>query len=154
MFAFTSVVELEATSADRSVLDAVEHAVARAHLTRDFIPDHVDGVRVDLSFASERWQRIVVDRGHAGTGASSPLRGVRVHLSRERVADRGYRRARVASVCELGRSALDRGRCREARPPLRSTDGDKYKPLDSARLLSEVQVGPDRLPRVHGVGES
>ncbi|HWJ51573.1 MAG TPA: DUF4158 domain-containing protein, partial [Solirubrobacteraceae bacterium] len=51
MVAFTSVVELEATSADRSVLDAVEHAVAHAHLTRDFIPDHVDGVRVDLSFA-------------------------------------------------------------------------------------------------------
>ena len=66
MFAFTSVVELEATSADRSVLDAVEHAVAHAHLTRDFIPDHVDGVRVDLSFASEQWQRTVVDRGHPG----------------------------------------------------------------------------------------
>jgi hypothetical protein len=64
MFAFTSVVELEATSADRSVLNAVEHAVAHAHLTRDFIPDHVDGVRVDLSFASEQWQRTVVDRGH------------------------------------------------------------------------------------------
>ncbi len=66
MFAFTSVVGLEATSADRSVLDAVEHAVAHAHLTRDFIPDHVDGVRVDLSFASEQWQRIVIDRGHPG----------------------------------------------------------------------------------------
>lgn len=64
MFAFTSVVELEATSADRSVLDAVEHAVAHAHLTRDFIPDHRDGTRVDLSFASEQWQRIVVDRDH------------------------------------------------------------------------------------------
>jgi Tn3 transposase DDE domain/Domain of unknown function (DUF4158) len=66
MFAFTTVVELEATSADRSVLDAVEHAVAHAHLTRDFIPDHVDGVRVDLSFASEQWQRTVVDRSHPG----------------------------------------------------------------------------------------
>jgi hypothetical protein len=52
MFAFTSVVELEATSADRSVLDAVEHAIAHAHLTRDFIPDQVDRVRVDLSFVS------------------------------------------------------------------------------------------------------
>jgi hypothetical protein len=66
MFAFTTVVELEATSADRSVLDAVEHVVAHAHLTRDFIPDHVDGVRIDLSFASEQWQRTVVDRGHPG----------------------------------------------------------------------------------------
>jgi len=38
MFAFTSVVGLEATSADRSVLDAVEHAVAHAHLTRSMVP--------------------------------------------------------------------------------------------------------------------
>jgi Tn3 transposase DDE domain/Domain of unknown function (DUF4158) len=66
MFAFAGVVELEATSADRSVLDAVEHAVSHAHLTRDFIPDHRDGVRVDLSFASEQWQRTVIDRGHPG----------------------------------------------------------------------------------------
>jgi hypothetical protein len=66
MFAFTTVVELEATSAARSILDAVEHARAHAHLTRDFISDHVDGVRVDLTFASEQWQRTVVDRGHPG----------------------------------------------------------------------------------------
>ena len=66
MFAFTRVVELEATSADRSVLDAVEHALAHAHLLRDLIPDHRDGVRVDLSFASEQWQRIVLDRDHPG----------------------------------------------------------------------------------------
>ena len=38
MFAFVQTVELEATSADRGVLDAVEHALAYAHLTRDFIP--------------------------------------------------------------------------------------------------------------------
>ena len=66
MFAFTRVVELQATSADRSVLDAVEHALAHAHLTRDFIPDHRDGVPVDLSFASEQWQRVVCDHDHPG----------------------------------------------------------------------------------------
>jgi Domain of unknown function (DUF4158) len=66
MFAFTTVVALEATSADRSVLDAVEHARAHVHLTRDFIPDHRDGVPLDLSFASEQWQRTVLDRGHPG----------------------------------------------------------------------------------------
>jgi hypothetical protein len=66
MFAFTRVVELEATSADRSVLDAVQHALAHAHLTRDFIPDHRDDVRVDLSFASEQWQRVVCDHDHPG----------------------------------------------------------------------------------------
>jgi len=66
MFAFVRVVELEATSADRSVLDAVAHALAHAHLTRGYIPDHVDGTVVDLSFASEQWQRVICDREHPG----------------------------------------------------------------------------------------
>jgi hypothetical protein len=65
-FVFARVVELEATSADRSVLNAVAHALAHAHLVRDFIPSDLDGVPVDLSFASEQWQRIVVDRGRPG----------------------------------------------------------------------------------------
>jgi len=66
MFAFARVVELEATSADRSVLDAVAHSLAHAHLIRDHIPDHVDGTVLDVSFASEQWQRIIRDRGHPG----------------------------------------------------------------------------------------
>jgi TnpA family transposase len=66
MFAFARVVELEATSADRSVLEAVEHSLAHAHLTRDHIPDHRDGTVVDVSFASEQWQRIIRERGHPG----------------------------------------------------------------------------------------
>lgn len=66
MFAFARVVELEATSADRSVLGAVEHALSHAHLIRDHIPDHVDGAVVDVSFASEQWQRIIRDREHPG----------------------------------------------------------------------------------------
>ena len=66
MFAFARVVELEATSADRSVLDAVEHTLAHAQLVRDYIPDHVDGAVVDVSFASEQWQRIIRDREHPG----------------------------------------------------------------------------------------
>ena len=48
------------------MLDAVEHALAHSHLTRDYIPDHLDGVVVDLSFASEQWQRVVCDRDHPG----------------------------------------------------------------------------------------
>jgi len=64
MFAFVRTVVLEATSADRLVLDALDHAVAHSHLTRDHIPGHVDGVVVDLSFASEQWQRLV--RGRDG----------------------------------------------------------------------------------------
>jgi hypothetical protein len=66
MFAFARVVELEATSADRSVLDAVEHALAHAHLIRDHIPDHLDGTMLDVSFASEQWQRIIRGREHPG----------------------------------------------------------------------------------------
>jgi hypothetical protein len=66
MFAFVRAVELEATSADRSVLDAVEHAQAHAHQTRDHIPADRDGVLVDLSFASEQWQRIILMRDRPG----------------------------------------------------------------------------------------
>ena len=66
MFEFTRVVELEATSADRSVLDALEHALAHRQLTRDLIPDHHDGRPVDLSFASEQWQRLVRPHKHPG----------------------------------------------------------------------------------------
>jgi hypothetical protein len=66
MFAFARTVELEATSADRSVLHALEHAVAHQHLTRDLIPDHKDGVGLDLSFASEQWQRLVRPHKHPG----------------------------------------------------------------------------------------
>ena len=76
------VVELEATSADRSVLDAVDTRWRHAHLTRDYIPDHVparddDGLladaggkpvmrELDLSFASEQWQRVDPRPQHPG----------------------------------------------------------------------------------------
>jgi len=59
MFAFARTVALEATSAERSVLDALDHALAHQHLIRDQIPDHADGQVIDLSFASEAWQRLV-----------------------------------------------------------------------------------------------
>ena len=66
MFAFARTVEIEATSADRSVLHALEHAVAHQHLSRDLIPDHKDGVGLDLSFAPEQWQRLVRPHKHPG----------------------------------------------------------------------------------------
>ena len=66
MCSFARTVELEATSADRSVLDAVDHALAHQHLTRDLIPDHSGGVPLDLSFASEQWQRLIRPREHPG----------------------------------------------------------------------------------------
>ena len=66
MFEFIRVVELEATSAERSVLDALEHALAHRQLTRDLIPDHHNGRPVDLSFASEQWQRLARPHNHPG----------------------------------------------------------------------------------------
>ena len=66
MFAFVQAIELEATSTDRTVLDAVEHALTYSHLTRDYIPDHVNNKVLDLSFASEQWQRLLRDRDHPG----------------------------------------------------------------------------------------
>ena len=66
MFAFARTVELEPTSADRSVLDALEHALSHQHRTRDLIPDRRDGRPLDLSFASEQWQRLVRSRKHPG----------------------------------------------------------------------------------------
>ena len=64
MFQFARTVELEASSEDRSVLDALEDALAYQHLTRDLIPDQHDGRPLDLSFASEQWQRLVRPRRH------------------------------------------------------------------------------------------
>jgi len=66
MLATVAALDLQATSADRSVLDALEHVLAHAHLTRDLIPDHLDGRRVDLSFASENWRDAIVLRKHPG----------------------------------------------------------------------------------------
>ena len=66
LFATVAALRLEATSADRSVLDALEHAVAHAHMLRDLIPDHLDGTRVDLSFASENWRNAILEPKHPG----------------------------------------------------------------------------------------
>jgi hypothetical protein len=67
MFATVAALQLEATSADRSVLDGLAHAVGNSHLTRDLIPVcHPGGRLVDLSFASESWQAAIRDRKHPG----------------------------------------------------------------------------------------
>lgn len=66
MFAFSRTVKLEPTSAERSVFDALNHAAAHSHMARDLIPDHAEGKPVDLSFASEAWQRLVRGRDHPG----------------------------------------------------------------------------------------
>jgi TnpA family transposase len=83
MLAMAGALGLEATSADRSVLDLLEHVREHAGLTRDYIPDHIvpgdqagtplpgehgkPPMRVfDTSFASENWNRAIRDRAHPG----------------------------------------------------------------------------------------
>ncbi|WP_331720547.1 Tn3 family transposase (plasmid) [Streptomyces sp. NBC_00161] len=67
MFDLTDVIELKATSEDSLVLDALDHAKAHRALTRDFIPDRdADGRRVDVSFATQNWQKAIRDRRRPG----------------------------------------------------------------------------------------
>jgi hypothetical protein len=67
MFALCGTLEFEATSQDRRVLDALDHALAHWPLKREFIPDHdSNGRAVDLSFASANWRRAIRDRKHPG----------------------------------------------------------------------------------------
>ncbi|MGW8357669.1 DUF4158 domain-containing protein [Streptomyces wedmorensis] len=54
MFKLARTLTLVPTSRDRTVLDALEHAVAHRHLTRELIPASMDdGSALDLSFASQ-----------------------------------------------------------------------------------------------------
>jgi hypothetical protein len=83
MLAMAGALELQATSADRSVLDALDYVREFTALTRDHIPDRVparddDGRLVtdaggkpamrelDVSFASEDWRRAIRDRQRPG----------------------------------------------------------------------------------------
>ncbi|WP_371773114.1 hypothetical protein [Streptomyces sp. NBC_01438] len=67
MFDLTDVIELKATSEDSSVLAALAHAKAHRALTRDFIPDRdPDGRKVDVSFATQNWQKAIRDRRRPG----------------------------------------------------------------------------------------
>ncbi|MBE1582750.1 DUF4158 domain-containing protein [Nonomuraea angiospora] len=67
MLALTGVLRFKATSADRSVLKALEHALTYWGKTRDFIPARgTDGRLLDLGFASANWLRAIRDRKHPG----------------------------------------------------------------------------------------
>src|SRR5664279_1538148 len=83
MLAMVGALGLEATSADRSVLDLLGHVREHAALTRDYITDHMvladeagDPVLdehgkprmtvFDTSFASENWNKAIRDRTHPG----------------------------------------------------------------------------------------
>jgi TnpA family transposase len=67
MLALAAVLRFKATSADRSVLDALDHAITYWGKTRDFIPARdTEGRRLDLGFASANWLRAIRDRKHPG----------------------------------------------------------------------------------------
>jgi TnpA family transposase len=67
LFGLLDVLRLEATTADRSVLDAVAFLKANRHRVGEHVPDHVDGAPVGLGFASELWQKVIRDRRTPGT---------------------------------------------------------------------------------------
>lgn len=86
LFTLLDTIELEATTADRSVLDAVEFIRANRSRTGEYVPREVTLERtdehgmttqvrlgVDVGFAGESWQRILRDAEH-------PDRLVRRHL--------------------------------------------------------------------------
>jgi len=58
-FDLLDVVELEATSTDRAVLDAVVFLRANRHRVGEYIPGTVDGQLLDLSFAAVGWQGLL-----------------------------------------------------------------------------------------------
>lgn len=66
MFDLTCVLELTATSEDSRVLAALEHA-RRHKAAREFIPAlGEDGRAVDVSFATQNWQKVIRDRTRPG----------------------------------------------------------------------------------------
>jgi hypothetical protein len=101
MLAMAGALEQQATSVDRSVLDALDYAREVTALTRDHIPDRVparddDGRlltdaggkpvmrELDVSFASEDWRRAIRDRQRPGMFARRHLKAcVLTYLAEE-----------------------------------------------------------------------
>jgi TnpA family transposase len=66
-FDLIEALELEATSAERSVLEAVAFLKGNQHRTGEYLSIKLDGGRLlDLSFASEAWQKILRPRNKPG----------------------------------------------------------------------------------------
>ncbi len=66
LFELLDVLELQATSTDHSVLEAVGFLRANWHRIGEYISDHHEGTPVDLSFAGEMWQSTLRDRRRPG----------------------------------------------------------------------------------------
>ena len=64
LFALLEVLELEATSTDRRIMDAVEVLRANRHRIGEHLPGYRQGQLIDTSFAGEAWQATLRDRRH------------------------------------------------------------------------------------------
>ncbi|MCW2939604.1 MAG: transposase [Actinomycetia bacterium] len=75
LFDLLDQVELESTSSDISVLDAVEFIKAHRPLTREFIPDRLKGGAepLDTRFCSRNWAAVIRDKAHPGMFARRHL---------------------------------------------------------------------------------
>jgi hypothetical protein len=73
LFTVLDILKLEATTVDRTLLNAVAFVKANRHRSAETILDNFDGAPLDLSFAGEMWQRILHARRR-------PTRLVRRHL--------------------------------------------------------------------------
>ncbi|MGH9152297.1 MAG: Tn3 family transposase [Acidimicrobiales bacterium] len=68
LFDLVEALDLESTSADRSVLAALRFVRAQRHLTREFVDDRLEGEEpLDTSFCSQNWARTIRDRDRPGT---------------------------------------------------------------------------------------
>lgn len=83
MLSMIGALDLQATSADRSVLAALDFVREHAALTRDHVSDQVPAAAgsgrpvtrvLDTSFASEDWRRAIRDRRHPGRSRAGTWR--------------------------------------------------------------------------------
>ncbi len=68
IFDLVAALELESTSAENSVLQALRFIQSHRHFTRESVDDHLEHQeRLDTSFCSQHWAKTIRDRGRPGT---------------------------------------------------------------------------------------
>lgn len=64
MFDLVEALQLASTTRDERVLRVLAVVVDQRRRRQDFVPDHVDGRELDLSFVSGQWRAMLRRRGH------------------------------------------------------------------------------------------
>ena len=99
--------------------------------------------QVDLSFASEQWQRTLLDRGHPGqVHRRLPFEACVFTYLAERVADRGYRGPRVPQAYANWAAQLLRPGGVSARGCSRSSAPRPALPGNAARAFTPISCVP------------